>query len=79
MGKMKDLDIFMQELEMRYVIPLNECLEGESQTVDLLTLEGTKKQKIKAWRKYLTVRAGVWDVHACNQIARELGFKELVK
>ena len=63
----------------KYYIPLNDCLEGESQTVDVLTLEGTKKQKIKAWRRYLTVRAGVWDVHQCNRIAKDLGFRELIK
>ena len=63
----------------KYFIPLNEDVEGQSQTVDILTLEGTKKQKIKAWRKYLTVRANVWNVHECNQIAKDLGFRELVK
>ena len=63
----------------RYHIPLNEAEPGQSQTVDILTLEGTKKQKRKQWRKYLQVRAGISDYHECNRIARKMGFKELIK
>jgi hypothetical protein len=63
----------------RYIVELNEAEEGGSQTIDILTLEGTKKQKRKQWKSYLQVRAGVIDVHECNRIAKAMGFKELVK
>lgn len=63
----------------RYLIPLNQAAENESQTVDVLTLEGTKRKKRKQWRAYLKVRAGIIDFHECNRVARELGFEELVK
>lgn len=63
----------------KYYIPLNEVGEDGSQTVDIVHLTGTKKQKRAAWRRYLSVRAEVFDYHECNRIARELGFKELIK
>lgn len=67
----------------KYYVPLNPDMDQEgneqSQTVDIVTLTGTKKQKRAAWRRYLSVRCGVFDYHECNRIARELGFRELVK
>ena len=63
----------------KYYIPLNEANDDMSQTVDVVTLTGTKKQKRAAWRRYLGVRCEVFDYHECNRIARELGFKELIK
>ena len=63
----------------RYYVPLNEVVEGESQTVDVVTLTGTKKQKRAAWRRYLGVRCDVFDYHECDRIAKELGFTELIK
>jgi hypothetical protein len=62
-----------------YMVPINPSLDGGSQTIDILRLEGTKKQKRKQWRGYLQVRCGVVDYHECNRIAREMGFRELVK
>ena len=63
----------------QYFIPINDAKEGESQTTDILTLTGTKKQKRAAWRRYLSIRCGEFDFHECNRIAKELGFKELIK
>ena len=63
----------------KYFIAINEDVEGESQTVDILTLRGSKKQKRKDWRKYLAVRADISDYHECNRIAKALGFDELIK
>ena len=63
----------------KYFIPLNEDVPDQSQTVDVLTLEGTKKQKQAAWRRYLSVRCGIWDYHEYNRIAKALGFDELIK
>ena len=63
----------------KYYIPLNEASDGGSQTVDVVDLTGTKKQKRAAWRRYLGVRCDVFDYHECNRIAREMGFKDLIK
>ena len=68
---------------MRYNVPINDPeidADGEegSQTIDIVTLEGTKKQKIKAWRRYLRVRLGTQDVHTMNRVTNALGFNELV-
>jgi hypothetical protein len=61
------------------MVPINPTEPGESQTVDILTLEGTRKQKLKQWRGYLQVRCGVIDYHECNRIAKAMGFRDLVK
>ena len=63
-------------MAQRFFIPLNE--EGDSTTMDILTVSGTKKKKKKQWRKYLAVRCGISDYHTCSRIAKELGFDELV-
>lgn len=63
----------------RYVVKVNTTEGDESQTVDILTLEGTRKAKRKQWRAYLQVRCGITDYHQCNAVARSMGFKELVK
>ena len=60
----------------KYYIPLNDESEG-SVTVDILDAPGSRKKRQKAWRRYLSVRAGVWDVHEANRIAKELGFDDL--
>ena len=60
----------------RYFVPLNEESEG-SVTCDILTLKGNRKKRQRQWRKYLSVRAGVWDFHTANRIAKELGFDDL--
>ena len=45
---------------------------------DKLTLEGTTKERILQWKKYLYVRAGVDTTSECNRVAKALGFTELV-
>lgn len=65
-------------MERRYLIMLNEPInEGDSVTADVLTVDGSKKNRRKQWRRYLSVRAGVVDYHECNRIAREMGYPEL--
>ena len=62
-----------------YFIPINPLTEEDrTQTVDVLELRGTKKQRIKAWRNYLRVRLGSNDVHKFNHVAKEMGFEELI-
>jgi len=62
-----------------YMVPINPAEDGESQTVDVVQLTGTKKQRKRQWAQYLKVRAGIGiaDVHERQRVTRELGFKEL--
>ena len=62
-----------------YMVPINEAVDGGSQTVDVVELQGTKKQRLKQWRAYLRVRCGLNDVHKMNQVTRDLGFEEIIK
>jgi hypothetical protein len=67
-----------------YFVPINCAEEKEdgslgSQTVDIVTVDGTKKQRIRQWRDYLRIRLKTNDVHLMNKTTRKLGFKELIK
>jgi hypothetical protein len=67
-----------------YFVPINCAAENEdgslgSQTVDVVTVTGTKKQRIKQWREYLSIRLKTSDVHTMNKTTRKLGFRELIK
>ena len=62
----------------RYMVPINDAELGASQTVDIVTLDGTKKARIKQWRNYLRVRLGTNDVHKMQRVTRALGFRELL-
>ncbi len=61
-----------------YMVPINDAEDGESQTVDVVELTGTKKKRLKQWREYLRVRLKTQDVHYMDKITRELGFSELL-
>jgi phosphoserine phosphatase len=66
-----------------YYVPINDPEEKEdgtlgSQTVDVVTLQGTKKKRIKQWREYLRIRLKTQDVHKMNHMTRKLGFDELL-
>ncbi len=63
-----------------YMVPINPAEAGESQTVDIVQLNGTKKQRKRDWAKYLRVRCGVGvaDVHERQRITKALGFKDLL-
>ena len=62
-----------------YMVPINDAESGESQTVDVVELSGTKKQRLKQWRGYLRVRGNIHDVHKQNDVTRKLGFEEILK
>ena len=66
-----------------YHVPINDAEEKEdgtlgSQTVDVVTLQGTKKKRIKQWREYLRIRLKTQDIHTMNRMTKELGFEELI-
>ena len=61
--------------EVRYMIPINEKVDGETQTVDIVTLTGTKKKRKKLFRKYLKERFNLTNP---KEIARAMGFKDLL-
>jgi len=66
-----------------YMIPINDAEEKEdgtlgSQTVDVVHLRGTKKQRVKQWREYLRIRLKTQDVHKMNKATKQLGFPELL-
>ena len=66
-----------------YYVPINEAgidADGEegSVTVDVVTLQGTKKRRTKEWRQYLRIRLGTQDVHKMNRVTKALGFDELL-
>lgn len=61
-----------------YMVPINDADEGESQTVDVVELTGTKKKRLKQWREYLRIRLKTQDVHTMDKITKELGFEELL-
>ena len=64
---------------MRYIVPINECDEGGSQTVDVVTIEGTKKTRLKKFRKYLSIRYKITQYEKQLDIIKALGFEDLVK
>lgn len=61
-----------------YMVPINDAEDGESQTVDVVELTGTKKKRLKQWREYLRIRLKTQDVHEMNRVTRDLGFEELL-
>ena len=66
-------------MPVTFMVPINPAEDGESQTVDVVELTGTKKQRVRQWRAYLRVRAGITDVHKQNAATKELGFEEILK
>ena len=67
----------------KYYVPINDAEEKEdgtlgSQTVDVVTLQGTKKRRVREWRQYLRIRMETQDVHKMNAMTRKLGFDELL-
>lgn len=68
---------------MKYYVAINDAAENEdgtlgSQTVDVVTLTGTRKRRCKEWRQYLRIRLQTQDVHTMNAMTRALGFDELI-
>jgi len=69
---------------IQYHVPINDAaLDADgnptgSQSVDIVTLQGTKKRKKKEWRQYLRVRLKTQDVHTFNKVTKALGFDELL-
>lgn len=67
----------------KYHVPINCSAENAdgtrgSQTIDIVTLQGTKKRKRKEWREYLRVRLKTQDIHKMNAMTKALGFNELL-
>ncbi len=68
----------------KYYVPINDVEVDEegvptgSQTVDIVTLQGTKKRRIKEWRQYLAIRLETTDVHTMNRMTKAMGFEELI-
>ena len=69
---------------IQYHVPINDAaLDADgnptgSQSVDIVTLQGTKKRKKKEWRQYLRIRLKTQDVHKMNAVTKALGFDELL-
>jgi len=70
-------------MPVKYLVPINDAEEKEdgtlgSVTADEVTLNGTKKKRIKQWREYLRIRLKTQDVHTMNKVTKQLGFEELI-
>ena len=70
----------------QYLVPINSPEEREdgsmgSQTCDIVTLEGTKKQRRRQWYDYLRIRLQTQDIHKMNKVTRALGpgFAAIIK
>ena len=59
----------------RYHVVLDE----ETGLTDVLTLKGTRMERVNAWRRYLFVRTGQRDITQANKIAKAMGFDELIE
>ena len=66
-------------MPVTFMVPINEAGKGESQTIDVVELTGTKKQRVRQWRAYLRTRAGITDVHKQNAATKSLGFEEILR
>lgn len=63
---------------MNYHVAINPG-DGESVTVDIVTLIGRPKNRFKGFMRYLSVRLGTHDYHTRLNVIRALGFDDLVK
>jgi len=59
----------------RYHVVLDE----EIGLTDVLTLKGSRMERVKAWRRYLYVRTGQRNITHANKIAKAMGFDELIE
>jgi|5_EtaG_2_1085323.scaffolds.fasta_scaffold01303_8 D-alanyl-D-alanine dipeptidase len=64
---------------MRYLVPINDAQEDETQTVDIVTIEGATKTRLKKFRKYLAIRYKITQYEKQLDVIKALGFEDLVK
>ena len=54
-------------------------LDPETGVTDVVTLKGSRMERVNAWRRYLYVRTGTKNITTCNKIAKAMGFDELIE